>query len=146
MGEKNKLKYEYHLLTWGGFYSEEYSKIHNKPEGDFWFDTPEERQKFLDELREVEKDLNARRLAVQLTEGYCCRIRTVLHRVVEWDGERYYSQYDMGINYPFSAAKYHMEEKWRPGFNDYPLGEDFDYYKNNVTIIQEWITGAFHED
>lgn len=36
-------KYEYHLHTWGGFYNKEYSEIHKKPNGDFWFESYEER-------------------------------------------------------------------------------------------------------
>lgn len=138
-------KYEYHLFTWGGFYNEEYLKIHLKPQGDFWFDTFEERQKFIDELKAIEEKLNARHLAMKLSEGYCCRERTVIHRVIEWKGKKYYSKLDMGINYPFTAAKYHLEWKWFPGFNDYPLGEEFDYERNQVKIIQEWITGADQE-
>lgn len=80
-----------------------------------------------------------------LTEGYCCRIETILHRVVEWERKRYYSFYNMGFNYPISVAKYHLEYKWYCGFNDYPLGEDFDYEANELKVIQEWITGAEQE-
>ena len=138
-------KYEYHLYTWGGFYNEEYFKIHQKPQGDFWFDTYEERQQFIDELRAIEDKLNARHLSMTLSEGYCCRTSTILHRVVEWEGKRYYSKCDMGINYPFSAAKHCLEYKWTCGFNDYPLGEDFDYDTNKPKVIQEWITGAERE-
>lgn len=137
-------KYEYHLYTYGGFYNNEYFKIHNKLSGNFWFDTLEERQEFIDELRTIEKELNAKHLVILLSEGYCCRISTVLHRVIEWQGNRYYSKYNMGINYPFSAAKYHLEYKWTCGFNDYPLGKDFDYVANEVKIIQEWITGVLN--
>ena len=140
--DKNQPKYEYHLYTWGGFYNEEYLKVHNKPEGNFWFNTAEERQQFIDELKEIEKKLNARSLAMTLSEGYCCRIPTVLHRVVEWEGKRYYSNHNMGMNYPMNEAKYHLEWKWTCGFNDYPLGEDFDYENNEPKVIQEWITGA----
>ena len=143
--ENTEPKYKYHLHTWGGFYNEQYSKIHQKPQGDFWFDTAEARQQFIDELKVIEEKLDARHLAMTLSEGYCCRINTVLHRVIEWEGKRYYSKYDMGINYPFSVAKYHLEWKWTCGFNDYPLGEDFDYDENQPKVIQEWITGAEQE-
>jgi hypothetical protein len=40
--ENTQPKYEYHLLTWGGFYNEEYLKIHNIQSGDYYFDTSEE--------------------------------------------------------------------------------------------------------
>jgi|688.fasta_scaffold520280_2 hypothetical protein len=143
--ENTEPKYEYHLHTWGGFYNEQYFKIHQKPPGDFWFDTAEARQQFIDELKAIEEKLDARHLVINLSEGYCCRTNTVLHRVIEWEGKRYYSKYDMGINYPFSAAKYHLEWKWTCGFNDYPLGEDFDYDENQPKVIQEWITGAEQE-
>lgn len=137
------LKYEYHLKTWGGFYNNEYYKIHGLKGGDFWFDTLEARQEYIDKLKLIEIDLHAVRLMIKLTEGYCCRIRTKLHRVIQFDGKQYYSKYDIGVNYPFNAAQYHLQYKWYPGFNDYPLGENFDY--NNVEIIKEWITGAFSE-
>jgi hypothetical protein len=136
-------KYEFHLYTWGGFYNKEHLKIHNKPRGDFWFDTAEERQHFIDELKSIEEKLNAKILCMTLSEGYCCRVKTVLHRVVEWEGKRYYTNYDMGINYPIDAARYHLEWKWTCGFNDYPLGDDFDYEENKPKVIQEWITGAY---
>lgn len=138
-----KQKYEYHLLTWGGFYNEEYVKIHKQKEGDFWFDTAEERYEYLKKLKDIEKELGAEHLVYTSSEGYCCRVRTVLHRVVEYDGKRYYSSYDLGVNYPFETAKYHLQYKWYCGFNDYPLGEDFDYEKNEPKVIQEWITGAY---
>lgn len=143
--ENNIPKYEYYLYTWGGFYNDEYLKIHKKPEGDFWFDTLEEREQFITELLKIEKELNARHLAYIVSEGYCCRTHVVLHRVVEWEGKKYYTTNEMPINYDFNSAKYHLEYKWYPGFNDYPLGEDFDYGKNQVKVIQEWITGAFIE-
>jgi len=137
------MKYEYHLLTWGGFYNEEYWKTHGKTSGDFWFDTEEERQAYMDELKSLEWLTESPCLAIKLSEGYNCRIRTVIHRVVEWKGERHYSSNDLGANYPFNSAQFVLENKWYPGFNDYPLGEDFDYENNEVKIIQEWITGAF---
>jgi len=81
-------------------------------------------------------------LCLSLSEGYCCNIRTILHRVIEYEGKQYYSSNNMGINFPAQSAAFHMTYKWTPGFNDYPLGEDFDYSK--VKIVQEWITGAFN--
>lgn len=133
-------QYKYHLLTWGGFYNEQYKSIHNEEEGNFFFSTEEGRKSYIEYLRGIEKELNARHLVISMSEGYSFE-RTILHRVIRFEGKEFYTQYDMGINFPFGAAKYHMEYKWRPGFNDDPLGEDFDYSK--VEIVQEWITGAF---
>lgn len=144
--ENNKnLKYQYHLCTWGGFYNEEYQKIHNEKSGDHWFDSSNERESYIKKLKDIEEKLGARHLALNTSEGYCCNITTKLHRVVEFENKRYYSENDLGINFPFNAAKYILEWKWTCGFNDYPLGEDFDYDNNPPKIIQEWITGACQE-
>ena len=134
-------KYQYHVLTWGGFYNVEYIKIHKMEAGDYFFYTKEDRDAFINLRVTIEKKLRTGVLVIQKTEGYCCDTRTVLHRVIEFEGAQYYTKHDMGINYPFSSAKYHLSNKWYPGYNDYPLGEDFDY--NEVTIVKEWITGAF---
>ena len=136
-------EYRYHASTWGGFYNEEFKKIHGLSEGDFIFKTKAEREAFVKCREKIEVDLNARVLCFCLTEGFCCDIHTILHRVVEFNRVRHYSSLDLGINYPFSAARYHLEDKWRPGFNDYPLGENFDYGK--IKIISEWITGAWQD-
>ena len=138
-------KYQYHVLTWGGFYNREHYRKHGLSAGDYVFDTKEEREEFCAGRMKISKDLRAEMLMFSLTEGFCCSTRTVLHRVVEHEGKRYYSQYDIGVNYPFDVAKYHMENKWFPGCNDYPLGRDFDYKNNEVTTVKEWITGAWQE-
>lgn len=144
---ENKLKYQYHLLTWGGFYNNEHKEKHGFNEGDYVFDTEKERSEHIEKLKEAELLYpEAKMLAISTSEGYNCNIRTTLHRVVEYEGKEYYSNYDMGINYRYSAAKYHMEYKWYPGFNDYPLGEDFNYNKlDEYQIKQEWVTGAFSD-
>lgn len=142
--EKQKLKYEYHLLTWGGFYNEEHQKIHKQISGDFWFNSNEDREKYIDELKEIEAKLGAKYLVVLCTEGYNCRVRTKIHRVCEYKGKQYYSEYDMGINYGIDESAYHLEYKWYPGFNDYPLGEQFDYSNPEFKIISQWVSGAFN--
>ena len=133
--------YEYYLLTWGGFYNEEHQIEHKFESGDHYFMSEKSRDGYLASLRTIEEDLNARHLASGTHEGFTCHERTVLHRVIEYAGIKFYSRYDIGVGYDYSSAAYHMEWKWYPGFNDYPLGEDFDY--TDVEIISEWITGAF---
>lgn len=137
------LKYEYMLSTWGGFYNEEYQALHKYEEGYHYFDSEEEREKYIQKLRCTEEDLDAKHLMISKSEGYNVRVNTVLHRVIKYQDKEYYSKYDIGCAYPYEHAKYHLEYKWYPGFNDYPLGEDFDYENNQVETIQEWITGAF---
>lgn len=135
------MKYEYLLHTWGGFYNKEYD--HGETEGFHYFDTKELRDDYLKRLRRIEKELNAKYLMTRESEGYHVRAITTLHRVTKWEGKSYYSKHEMSPSCSFWVAKYHLENKWYPGWNDYPLGEDFDYGKNEVEIIQEWITGAF---
>ncbi len=137
----NKFKYEYLLNTWGGFYKKEYRKLHGMRPGYHYFNTENERKSYLLTLKEIEKKLNARHLATTLSEGYNCGVITTLHRIINFDNKEHYSKYKMSPNYPYDAAQYYLTWKWYPGFNDYPLGEDFDYDK--VEIVQEWITGAF---
>lgn len=138
-------KYQYHVQTWGGFYNKEHKRIHGLTPGDFVFDSPEERDAFIAHRRAVEQKLSACHLMVRLSEGFCCNIRTVLHRVSEYKGVRKYTSYDLGVNYSFRAAAYHMEDKWFPGCNDYPFGGDETIYDGTCAdfkIVAEWITGA----
>lgn len=136
--------YEYYLLTWGGFYNEEYQIKHKEISGHHHFESDTDREKYVKKLRRIEKKLGARHLAINRHEGYTCREETVLHRVIEYSGIQFYSKCSMGVGYDYSTAAYHMEWKWYPGFNDYPLGESFNY--NNVKIISEWITGHFLQE
>lgn len=144
------LKYEYHVQTWGGFYNDEYKKHHNHERGDHYFDTLAERDTYVSILKHIEQKHGCNMLAMTTSEGYNCRVRTVLHRVIRYENKDYYTNYDIGVNYEHSPAQYHLDYKWTCGFNDDPLGEDFDYDTNlengNIKIIQEWITGAFTED
>jgi len=135
-------KYKYHFLTWGGFYNEEYKNIHKFEPGDYLFDTLQEREEKIKTLEKVCKDLDARVLCISRSEGFNCDVRTVAHRISEFEGNQYYSSNDLGVNYPFEVATYIMEDKWYPGFNDYPLGENFNYDQESFKIVSEWITGA----
>lgn len=137
------MKYEYLLYTWGVFYNKEHQEKHNQIEGCHYFDTKEERDEYLLRLRKIEIELNARCLMSTKSEGYCVRDLVTMHRVVKWKGKEYYSKLVAHPNYLYSSAKSYMKNAWFPGFNDYPLGEEFDYQKNKVEIVQEWVTGSF---
>tara|TARA_R110000850_G_scaffold89835_1_gene191962 strand:- start:5 stop:427 length:423 start_codon:yes stop_codon:yes gene_type:complete len=134
--------YQYHVRTWGGFYNKEYKDLHGLEDGDFFFDTAHERQVFIDHRRDIEQKLGANVLMIKETESYHCNIKTVCHRVVEIEGVSHYSSRSMGVNYSFDSAKYFMDNKWYTGFNDYPLGDDFDYDTVEIKYLKEWITGA----
>lgn len=142
------IKYEYFVHTWGGFYNEHNKEVHKQEEGSKWFNTKEERDKYIDNLYKLCDSLNTPDacLAKVVAEGYNTRELPTCHRVVEYEGKEYYTKYDWEWSASYSNLRYWMEYKWYPGFNDYPLGEDFDYSK--VKVVQEWITGAFdiHEE
>lgn len=141
------LHYLYYLYTWGGFYNDQYKNIHKQNEGLRIFDSLEDRETYLDQLKQIEKDLNTRHLAYSVSEGYSAGEPIILHRVVEYKKKRYYSKYQVDVIWDgeYSTADYHMECKWYPGFNDYTVeeitGEEVNY--KNVKIIEEWISGNF---
>lgn len=136
------MKYEYMLQTWGGFYNKEYKKIHKQEEGYNYFDTKEERASYVRELRRIERALDANHLVVKLEEGYHTRVVVIAHRITRYKGKDYHTTWDFSPCYPFESAVYFMENKWYLGFNDYPLGEDFDYDNPEVSVVAEWIEGA----
>lgn len=135
-------KYQYHVQLWGGFYNPEFAAIHGEKEGDYLFDSFEEREAYINKLKAIESELDAKYLMVKKTEGYNCNIRTIIHRVTKFKGKEYYTTRDLGINYLYEDAIYMLENKWYPGHNDYPLGDNFDYSREDYEC-KEWITGAF---
>jgi len=137
------MKYEYMLLVWGGFFNKEFQDIHKIEEGYYYFDTAEERETFVKKLRSIEEDLGAWYLMTLTQEGYHLRKDVILHRVTRFEGKDYHTSTEQIRGCSFETAKYHMENKWYLGFNDYPLGEDFDYDSDKVEVIAEWIEGCF---
>lgn len=135
------MEYKYALYTWSGFYNDEYK--HNYVEGLYLFDTEEERQNYIRELRSVEKDMKVFHLMLELFEGYNCDKPTVLHRVSEFNGKRVHTKDESYILRTYSSAEYYMQYRWYAGHNDYPFGEDFDYEQDGFRVVQEWIEGSF---
>jgi len=143
------MKYQYAIYTWGGFYNQEYQSQHKYEPGQRVFDTKEERDDYIADLRVKEISLDARHLMMVLDEGFAVNEVLTCHRVIKFEGKYYYSSdvisvwgtFEEGV---FGTASYHMRWKWYPGFNDYPAGEGKDYSK--AEVIQEWITGAFKPD
>lgn len=137
------MKYEYMLKVWGGFFNKEYRDQHNIEEGYYYFDKCEDRSVFIKKLEDIEKNLKAHYLMVDCREGYNLRTDTVLHRVINYQGKDYHSSRNLGRGYPFYAAETFLENNWYLGFNDYPLGEDFDYSSEDIEVVSEWIDGSF---
>jgi len=154
------MKYEYVLHTWGGFYNKEHKAIHKKESGYHYFDTKEERESFKEELEILSELLIATTLMTEESEGFNSRVHTVLHRICEYKGQKLHDEYDLGPNYEYRYARYHMIWKWYPGFNHYPFREqieadypelEYDSYFDvpGFKQLSQWITGAFeieHED
>lgn len=147
----NKEKYEYAVHLWGGFfnYTNPYKDKHDLESKSYYFDTREEREKF---LKEVEKHKKAAKsaynlscIATHLSEGIGVRNHTCLHRLVEYKGKQYHSKRQFDWIISARTAEYFMEYKWYPGFNDYVIenslvNEEVDYKK--VKILREWTTGT----
>lgn len=138
---KPAIKYEYCLYTWGGFYNDNHLEKHNQSEGHHFFDSKEERDQYKAELKLIEKELGANYLMCKEWEGVSSRVPTILHRVISHNGNLIYSSNEISGIRDYDSALYILQNKWYPGFNDYPLGEDFDY--STIETVEEWITGAF---
>lgn len=138
------MEYEYMLYTWGGFYSPEHQKKHGESDGYHYFSLKEKRDKYLLHLQSLEKALNANHLIYITGEGYHVREKVILHRVLRFRVDTIHTETEMPPGTTYAAAKFIMSNKWYPGHNDYPFGEDANY--DEVEIIQEWITGAFDYD
>lgn len=104
------MKYEYMLHTWGGFYNEEHQIKHGYEEGYFWFDTADARERYIQELKEVEQKFNARHLAYTVEEGVHTRIKTIAKMIFVYDGKEYPYEYDFGFAYPPESAEYMFTE------------------------------------
>lgn len=139
------MKYEYLLRTWGDFYNDEFVDVHGKLSGYHYFDTEEERQTYIDGLEDVRKCLGTKvQLAMDLSEGFHCKIIVTLHRVTKYEGKLYHTTKELGPNYPYHIAMHHLEWTRAIGVRDYPLGETFDYSNvESYEVVQGWITGAF---
>lgn len=135
-------KYQYYLETWGGFYNLCYSKIHGLKPVKMYFDSSEEREEYLNNLKVIEQELDAKHLAYVEAEGYHINEPVVLHRITRYNNKDYYSSNELSPGFELDVALYIMDWKWYPGCNDYPLGEEHDYKKNPVQIVKEWITGG----
>lgn len=99
-------KYEYLLKTWGGFYNEEFKKIHGKEEGYFFFDAKKERKDYIDELKQIEKKLNARVLMINEEEGKNVRYSTIAKMKMIYNGKTYEYEEDFGKAYPSDSAHF----------------------------------------
>lgn len=141
-----ELKFEYYCSLWGGFFNDNNKKIHGFKEGAYYFDTIKERNDFIIELESFIPQLDSlATLARDLAEGFNVRKRAAAYRIIKYKGKFHYSEYKWSFaNASASVIMYHMENKWYPGFNDYPLGENFDYSK--VEIIEEGIKGYLIND
>lgn len=60
MENNSELKYQYHVQLWGGFYNNKHQVIHGEKEGDYFFDTSDERQQYISKLEVISEKLNSR--------------------------------------------------------------------------------------
>lgn len=129
-------RYEYHLHVWGGTLQRSGIVPHH------FFPTAQERSDFIARLDQLYGQTYSR----ELSEGFHCRTATVLHRVVKYNGVFHHSSCDLGPNYPYDVAQYHLKWKWLVGSNDYPLGYSHNYDDDPPEIVAEWISGAFDQE
>jgi hypothetical protein len=104
-------KYEYLLQVWGGFYNEQNKSKHGLDPGYFWFNTEEDRQEYLDNLKEISKKYNAMYLATRLCEGKYVRYKTVATMTLVYQEKQYQYKYDFGFAYLVDSAIF----MWKDG-------------------------------
>lgn len=138
-------KYKYLLQTWGALYFLNEAREEGLESGYHLFNTSKERQAYIDKLEDFAIRHNNPKVMLITKEGYACEKFVTLHRVIKFEGKEYHTTSVLGSDFSYAAAVYYLKHKWTPGFNDYPLGEDFDYdeRRGEIEIVQEWITGAF---
>ena len=103
------MKYEYMLQTWGGFYNEEYQKMHGYKPGYFWFDTTEERDAYVQELKTAEQkysDCLFAAIATYAAEGEYTRLLTIAKMVFVYHGNEYPYEYNFGFGYSPEGAEF----------------------------------------
>lgn len=100
--------YEYHLKTWGGFFSSDVAKENRITVGDYWFSSEKDRADFIDHLDNLGAfDLGC---MISLSEGNDTRLRTVAKMVCLYKGVGYQIQHDFGHGYERSSAEYMFYE------------------------------------
>jgi len=104
-------KHEYMVHLWGGFFNEEYRAKHGREPGYYFFDTAEERDRFLAELRAEEQALGQYATLAQKTiDGRHVRYRTVAKMRLRYQGKEYALEHDFGHAYPVDSAHYMFED------------------------------------
>lgn len=106
MERGNEMAYEYYLSFWGAAETVIEEKL-GITERNFWFDTLEEREVFIDKLRTCAK---GSRLALNREEGEHVRTKTISKIWLGYQGKEYYFEYDCGYAYPIDAAYYMFQE------------------------------------
>lgn len=139
------MKYQYLVYAWGQIFNEQFDDVNPYESKRYLFDTEEEASVFASEIKKIAKQ-NKATVIVKEQQGYFVHIQPTCHRIVEYKGNRYYSEYKWNWLETPDVLEYSMTYKWYPGFNDYTVeqetGEDVNY--DEVEIISEWITGAFN--
>lgn len=106
------IKYQFSVVTWGGFYNEEYKRIHGYEEGKKVFDSKQEREEYINKLQLTETELSAHHLAMTFDEGFTVNTSVTLHRVIKLKDKFYYSKNEVNVwsNFEgnFATASYQM--------------------------------------
>ena len=110
MFTEDTMKYEYMLHTWGGFYNKEYRDVHGYAPGYYWFETADERKKYVETLKFIERKLHAVRLMTVFEEGTETRYKTIAEMTFVYNGNEYHLNYDFGYCYEEDAARYMFED------------------------------------
>lgn len=99
-------KNEFHVHFWGGVKNDGLAeRFLGTSETDFWFDSREERRKFMYRLEALAVK-NDTIVVFNETEAPICFTRTIAHLVFAYDGRQWAFEIDFGVGYEEESVHY----------------------------------------
>lgn len=129
----NSMKKKFSLQTWGGFYNKEYKDIHGYEEGKYYFDTEEEMNNYITELKKKSEELNARMLMIHTCSGFYVDIPKKIHAVIKNKDTGEYREEVREVldDFEVSTMAYTAKYKFEP------------YLEENEEIDSIYFSGVF---
>lgn len=138
-----ELTYKYWLNTWGGFYNKENKDIHHFEEGEYIFNTKEEREEYIKKLQTVAVSSNKldeyATLMIDCTEGYTLVNPLILHLIVEHKETKHkrHILHTLYKNHDIDTLLYYISYKC-------PIEKILGDEINNYNVITSFITGSIN--
>lgn len=150
---------EYLLNVWGGFFNEGNQVRHGKRPGYYWFNSPDEREAFVNDLMEIEERLDAHYLATRYYDGPLVRKRTIARGSLTYGSTIFNFEYDFGYGYDPEVARYAFTDgdyscdcnrslliqKAEPDFRELPCGGEIGMFDFEI-VYREGSGNQYEEE